>query len=105
MICLIEMRLYGRLEVIGSSREILTILINSMIHCLSPRLSQASRILNQIVSSIQALREIGFKLSDSLFRNAHKALLCTPIILFIHDRILHVPYPGLGVVAPCVGEE
>ena len=85
------MRLYGRLEVIGSSREILTILINSMIHC-SPRLSQASRILNQIVSSIQALREIGFKLSDSLFRNAHKALLCSPIILFMLFTIVFSTY-------------
>ena len=47
-----------------------------MIHCFPPpAFSQASRILNQIVSSSQALREIGFKLSDSLFRNnAHKAL-------------------------------
>ena len=59
-----KMRLYGRLEVIGSSRKILTILINSMIHC-SPdsvkhrafwiKLSHQSKHYEKLVSNYPTL--------------------------------------------------
>ena len=104
VILIIEMWLFRK---VGGdwqlTQNIDNILINSMIHWSPPAQSSIAHFESNCLINPSITRHWFQIISDSLFRNAHKALLSADVT--IHNRVLNVPYPGLRVVAPCGGEE